>query len=62
MFEDVFINEPMKKGVKPYKGFSVMRKFFGAYVSGHPNASALKTALMNCNNANEVEQVLKILI
>jgi len=41
------------------KSFAVMRKFFGAYVKGHPQASDLREQLMKCENSNEVESVLK---
>ena len=39
------------------KNFAVMRKFFGAYVAGHPRANELKLALMRCGSAMEVEKV-----
>src|SRR3989338_2192861 len=40
------------------KSFAIMKKFFGAYVSGHPQAHEIKLALMNCSSAVEVEKVL----
>src|SRR3989344_2264005 len=40
------------------KSFALMRKFFGAYVSGHPQATELRTKLMTCESANEVENIL----
>ena len=43
---------------KGIKNFAIMRKFFGAYVAGHPRASELKLALMSCNSASEVSSVL----
>ena len=49
LFEEIYV------GVK---SFALMRKFFGAYVSGHPQASTLRDSLMKCNNAREVEVVL----
>ncbi len=41
------------------KNFAIMRKFFGAYVAGHPRASEIKVELMKCDTASGVESVLK---
>jgi len=41
------------------KNFAIMKKFFGAYVSGHPQSHDIKIALINCNSAGEVEKVLR---
>ena len=40
------------------KSFAVMRKFFGAYLSGHPRATELKIKLMTCDNAHDVEKLI----
>ncbi|HEY4514697.1 MAG TPA: tRNA-dihydrouridine synthase [Candidatus Paceibacterota bacterium] len=41
------------------KSFTIMRKFFGAYVAGYPRASDLKSALMLATNATDVEVALE---
>ena len=40
------------------KNFAIMRKFFNAYVSGHPAAKSLKMRLMETGNATQVAQVI----
>ncbi len=58
LFEDTFINEPIAKGLKPYKGFQTMRKFYSSYVQGHRYAKNLKEKLMKCNNYSEVVEII----
>lgn len=40
------------------KSFAVMKKFFKAYIAGHPEAKTLQEKLMLCTNAEDVEQVI----
>ncbi len=42
-----------------YKNFSVMKKHFKAYVNGWDGAKELRVRLMECNNAGEVEGVIR---
>lgn len=58
-FERVFIADPKSNDINPYKGFAIMRKFYGAYVAGHPRAKQFKMALMETRSAAEVEDVIK---
>jgi tRNA-dihydrouridine synthase len=44
------------------KNFAIMRKFFGAYVAGYPEATSLKIKLMECTGAEDVRRVLEHLI
>lgn len=43
----------------PFKSFNIMKKHFKAYVNGFGGAKDLRTKLMECNNAAEVEKVIK---
>jgi len=45
-----------RAGLKP---FAIMRKHFGSYMSGHPEAKELKVALMETQNTADTEEVLK---
>ncbi|MEK7536004.1 MAG: tRNA-dihydrouridine synthase [Patescibacteria group bacterium] len=56
LFEEMFAPRSLG-GVG--KNFALMRKFFGAYVSGHPHAHELKVALMLTNSASDVVRVVK---
>ena len=49
------INPPAGGG----KNFNIMKKHFKSYISGFPGAKELRIKLMTCNNAKEVELVLK---
>jgi len=49
---------PKEAGGKWLKGFATMRKFFGAYVSGHPEAKALKLGLMQTKDSEEVDKIV----
>lgn len=42
-----------------YKSFSIMRKHFGAYVSGFAGAAELREKLMKTETADEVEQIVR---
>ena len=57
LFEETY-GKPAQGWSASGRNFAIMKKFFGAYVSGHPQAHAIKIALMNCNSASEVEKVL----
>ncbi len=41
-----------------FKNFSVMKKHYKAYVNGFPDASHLRSALMQCNDSKEVESLV----
>ena len=67
LFEDKYILEPQKKGLKPYKNFHIMRKFYGAYVENFPkyvlqtlgynSLKSLKMQLMKCENYDEIAEI-----
>jgi len=42
-----------------HKNFAVMKKHFKAYVTGFEKAKEMRIALFECNNAQEVEKVIK---
>jgi tRNA-dihydrouridine synthase len=41
------------------KSFAIMKKHFKAYVHGFDGAKEFRTELMECENANEVEEKVK---
>ena len=41
-----------------FKNFAVMKKHYKAYVNGFPDASHLRSALMQCNSSQEVEVIV----
>ncbi len=43
----------------PHKSFAVMKKHYKAYVEGFDGAKELRMRLMECNNAGEVEKIVK---
>jgi len=43
---------------KGIKNFSLMRKFFGAYIAGHPKAKKFREELNKCDDAEAVEAVV----
>ena len=53
LFQKLFID-----GTDHKKNFAVMRKHFKAYVSGFRGATALRTKLMETQNADEVEAII----
>ena len=55
LLEHTKLFEKINKGRK----FDVMKKHFKSYVSGFPGAKELRIKLMACENAKEVELVLK---
>ena len=56
MLEHAKLFEELYAGIKP---FAIMRKHFGSYMSGHPEAKELKIALMETQNTAETETVLR---
>lgn len=40
--------------------FFVMRKFLGWYIKGHPTAKDIRRQLMQANNTQEVQEILKV--
>lgn len=42
----------------PFKNFAVMKKHYKAYIDGFDGAKELRTELMDCNSAREVEVVV----
>lgn len=58
LFQETYIDEPTREGKKPYKSFAIMRKFFGAYLSSHPQASQIRAELNLCESADAVKKVL----
>lgn len=54
----IYHTELFETEYKGVKNFSIMKKFYGAYVSGHPQAHDFKAALMTCNNAADVREVV----
>ncbi len=42
----------------PFKNFSVIKKHYKAYVNGFPDASHLRVALMDAENAQEVKNIV----
>jgi len=55
MLEHAKLFEELYTNIKP---FAIMRKHFGSYISGHPNAKELKVALMETQNVADTEAVL----
>ena len=39
------------------KSFAIIRKFFGAYIAGHPKAKEFRVALMETKNYADVHRV-----
>ncbi len=56
LFEEYFRNPSKSSG--QVKSFAIMKKFFKAYISGHPDAKKLQEELMKCENASEVGKVV----
>ena len=48
LFEELF----------PFKSFSVMKKHYKAYANGFPNAAHLRSALMQTDNATQVQNIV----
>ncbi len=46
--------------ILPYKNFANMKKHYKAYVSGWDGAKELRIKLMKCENASEVESIIKL--
>jgi nifR3 family TIM-barrel protein len=57
--EHTLLFEKMFKGKK---NFAIMKKHFKAYCSGFDGAKELRIELMNCNNAKEVSDLIKIAV
>ena len=56
MIEHVYLFEEYFQGKK---SFAVMKKFFKAYIAGHPQAKDLQEKLMACESAQGVEKVCR---
>ena len=54
LLEHTKLFEKINKG----KNFDVMKKHFKSYISDFPCAKKLRTKLMNCKNAKEVEKII----
>ncbi|MFA6475818.1 MAG: tRNA-dihydrouridine synthase [Candidatus Paceibacterota bacterium] len=61
LFEDLYLPGPTNDRLfhGHTKNFSVMRKHFKAYVTGFKGALALRAKLMETQNADEVEKIIK---